>query len=243
MFLSTFIVWLILLGIFSWCLYWHVQENRRLIQQWKETMDERQSAWLARFAWSRSIQLILSLAVSFLIIVFYSVRLDTATQQVDELSARKSFASPQATPGQPAYYPPTSQQPVAAPKIASMPEQPAQASAKSPSLTDVYSSDDNDAQSSIDTLKQRYEDMLVIHFFLDRCGKIDKNDYYIIMAALSHDMAAVNAPGRLQHDVLTAAQGSYNEMYAKSPCDSVDLSALIAQYNAYIKALSQYSRR
>jgi hypothetical protein len=239
-------VWLILLGIFSWCIYWHVKENRQLISNWKETMDERQSLWLSRFAWSRSIQLILALACSFLVIIFYNVRLDSAKDQIAELSARKPITVA-AQP--PAYYPPTTTatpaeapQP-AAPPIPSEPAAPATVQPKAPSVHDVFKPDEDDSQSAMDALKQRYEDMLVIHFFLDRCGKINKSDYYIIMAALSQDMASINAPGRMQHDVLTAAQGSYNEMYAKSPCDSVDLSALIAQYSAYIKALSEYSKR
>ncbi|MFO0389891.1 MAG: hypothetical protein ACK502_09285 [Alphaproteobacteria bacterium] len=251
MFGATLILWLGLLGVFSWCAYWHVQENKKLSEHWKQTLDENQSLWLSRFAWSRSIQLLLALACGTLIIVFYSIKLDSAQEKIRELSIRKPIANNQplsvATPStqKPAYYPPasTTQAAQTAPQVVAPATAPVQPAA--PNVQDIYtpSSTEGDSQSTMDSLKQRYEDMLVIHFFLDRCGKIDKNDYYIIMAALSQDMASVNAPGRMQHDVLTAAQGSYNEMYAKSPCDSVDLSALISQYKAYIEALSQYTKR
>ena len=247
MFNSTLILWVGLLGVFAWCVYWHVQENRKLAQHWKDSLDAMQSLWLTRFAWSRSIQLFLVFACAALMIIFYSIKLDNAQDKVTELSARKSLAT--ANHQQP-YYPATITQPAAStppPATAAIHQPsvaiPEPAATKQPSMADVYSTDDNDAQSAMDTLKQRYEDMLVIHFFLDRCGKIDKNDYYIIMAALGQEMAAINASGRMQHDVLTAAQGSYNEMYAKSPCDSVDLTALIAQYKNYVQALSQYFKR
>ncbi len=248
---STIITWLVLLAIFSWCLYWHIQENRQIANKWKETLDDKQSMWLTRFAWSRSIQLILSLCVCFLIIIFLCVKLDIAKDKISELTARKPLPvgtqPPAAAAAQaPQYYPPESTKPSAVPQpppMAATEQPPVAPAQKAPSVSDIYTPEDNDSQSAMDGLKQRYEDMLVIHFFLDRCGKVDKNDYYIIMAALSHEMASVNAPGRMQNDVLTAAQGSYNEMYAKSPCDSVDLSALITQYTTYIKALSQFSKR
>src|SRR5581483_6077621 len=74
--------------------------------------------------------------------------------------------------------------------------------------------DHDDAQSAMDNLKKRYEDILVTHFFLSKCGKTSPGDYQIITSALRQEMAAVNAPQHLQNDIVSSAQGSYQEIYS-----------------------------
>jgi len=108
-------------------------------------------------------------------------------------------------------------------------------------VTDVYSpeSKSNDKESSIDAIKKRYEDILVTHMFLKKCGRVSASDYPIITAALAQEMASLNAPGRLQYDIQTAAEGSYNELYARTSCEGSGIEALNEQYNDYIKALSK----
>jgi hypothetical protein len=51
-------------------------------------------------------------------------------------------------------------------------------------------------------------------------------------------MASINAPGRMQYDILSAAKGSYTEIYSGSPCDGKEVDALLIQYNNYIKLLT-----
>jgi hypothetical protein len=59
------------------------------------------------------------------------------------------------------------------------------------------------------------------------------------MSALAVEMASVNAPGRLQYDILTAARGSYREMYAKTSCEPANLSSLRESYALYISSISK----
>lgn len=96
----------------------------------------------------------------------------------------------------------------------------------------------HDSQSAMDDIKKRYEDILVTYFFLKKCGKSTPEDYRVIMSALAQEMASVNAPGRMQYDILTAAQGSYKEMYAGSSCGGQGFDTLYTQYANYIKVLS-----
>lgn len=97
----------------------------------------------------------------------------------------------------------------------------------------------SDQQSGMDDIKRRYEDILVIHLFLKKCGKVKPTDYSTITSALGQEMAAIDAPSRLQLDVVSSAQGSYNEIYSKSPCDGKGIADLNKQYNNYIQILSQ----
>ncbi len=254
--ISTFFIWVLLLAVLGWSIYWHLKENKQLIENWKKTMDQSAVEWHSRFAWSRSIQLIAALAGCILLIMIYSYKLDSTSSKYDELtliheSTIRQISQPQpqmprraasqdkpAIPTQPDYYPPSNQ--VAGAPAATPPAVPVVA----PTVTDIFtpSETSSDQQTTMDSIKQRYEDILVIYMFLSKCKKAKTEDYYIIMSALSQDMASVNAPGRMQNDVLTAAQGSYEEMYAQSDCSSLDINALHTQYTDYIKALSQYNK-
>lgn len=110
-------------------------------------------------------------------------------------------------------------------------------------VTELYNSEDNSPNSNItfnlDKMKRRYEDILVIYFFLKRCGKADSTDYHIITSALSQEIASLNAPGRMQNDILTAAQGSYKEVYSNTRCDTEEMQKLYEQYITYIDVLSK----
>jgi hypothetical protein len=108
-------------------------------------------------------------------------------------------------------------------------------------VSDVYNPDaaNPDVQAAMDDMKKRYEDILVIYMFMKKCGMVNPADYNVITNALGQEMAAVNAPGRLQSDVLSSARGSFQEIYSKSPCDGEGIAPLTEQYNNYIQILSE----
>lgn len=107
-------------------------------------------------------------------------------------------------------------------------------------MQDVYNPEEvsSDKQSVLDAIKKRYEGLLVNYLFLQKCGLIDPQDYHTIISTLSREMASVNAPGRLENDILVAAQGSYKEMYSGSDCNTPDTEQLHKQYADYIKTIS-----
>jgi hypothetical protein len=110
-----------------------------------------------------------------------------------------------------------------------------------PTVEEVYNPEEmsSDKQSTMDSIKKRYESLLVNYLFLKKCGLINPQDYHAIISALAREMSSVNAPGRLEHDIMTAAKGSYDEMYAKSNCNDQNTSQLHAQYSDYINTISQ----
>lgn len=120
-------------------------------------------------------------------------------------------------------------------------EQPTIAPINQASIEQVFSPESkaDTLQNALDNLKKRYEDILVIHFFLKKCGRAAASDYHVITSALSQEMASLNAPGRLQNDILTAAQGSYREMYSRSDCNAEGVGKLNQQYVEFVGNLSQ----
>ncbi len=98
--------------------------------------------------------------------------------------------------------------------------------------------DSADFQAKSDMLKKRYEELLVSYFVLKKCALANATDYHIILSALGHEMASLNAPGRMQYDIINAAKGAYNELYAKNECDEKITTTLSGEFRGYIKALS-----
>jgi hypothetical protein len=127
--------------------------------------------------------------------------------------------------------------PVAPAAMAAPPAAPVKPAA---TIDDVYNPEkqNNSNEAAMDGIKKRYESILVLYNFMKQCGKAGPNDYPVILSSLGQEMASVNAPGRLQYDVITSAEGSYKELYSKSSCNGADMSSLVAQYTNYITALS-----
>ncbi|MDX2113688.1 MAG: hypothetical protein SFW63_08170 [Alphaproteobacteria bacterium] len=97
----------------------------------------------------------------------------------------------------------------------------------------------SDYQARLDEIKTRYEEILVTYFYLKRCKQAQSMDYHLIISSLATEMASVNAPGRLQYDILTSARGSYRELYAVTRCDAPGTDTLKEGYQRYIQSIAK----
>lgn len=115
---------------------------------------------------------------------------------------------------------------------------PAKSASRAAAIDELYDPEQHNKsqQAALDNLKQRYENILITYFFLRRCKEAAPGDYHIIISSLASEMASINAPGRLEYDVVAAAEGSYREVYSRSACK--DSQALSTQYTDFIKKLA-----
>lgn len=204
---------------------WHIFENIK-IRKSIEPHSANIRNFIKRLAWFRSIQIISILFLYGLLLVNYNMKLSEERQEIIKLQ-NQLYAYKTAKP--------VILSPLNAQEESQAPDE--------SEIEKVYNPEESEPgrQAAIDSIKKRYEEIVVTYFFMKKCGLSALNDYHIIMSALSQEIASVNAPGRLSYDILTAAQGSYNEMYSKSPCDETSLESLKEQYKAYIDALSRNS--
>ncbi len=237
------IMWSLLAAAFIIVLILNILENRKL----KSDLQKKYSLDIAdnvsRFHWSRSIQLLTIIGFSFVLIALYD-------WQVREIKDRlESTNSPEEMPvassdninndvnnddidTQKNYYPPLI-----------VNTTPADTATKN-SIQDIFDIE-KDATGSISTIndvKTRYEDLLVTYFILQKCGKTKESDYNLIIASLQKEIAALQAPIRFQYDTITAAKGSYDELYSNNDCEKSDLEATENQYNSYIATLSNQQK-
>lgn len=219
---NSYILWTLLLIVSGVCIYWHLKENKHLAKLWDQKLDEQTALNFERFAWARSIQLFSVLGCLVLLVVMYDWQLSLSRSDIELLNNRVIEEKAELTN--------KIQQP--------LPSEPPQVTN---SMLDVYNADEADSSNSTatDILKRRYEEILVTYFFLKKCNIAQSTDYHVITSALSHEMASINAPGRLQNDILTAARGSYKEMYSQTRCDGSGMPALQAQYSDYITTITK----
>lgn len=234
------------------CALWYLRENRKLAERWQTELPTDLAHSLIEFTWRRSLQFFAVLLCALLAMAIYSWQLtqsqkalehitierndherkmndlkkqvkaatDNEIKLKDEIKRFNDSKTANAQKDQPSsYYPPTAQSGIEA----------------------LYSPENvaSGSQAEVDRLKKQYEEILVNNMYLKKCGKAQPTDIHIIISALSQAMASVNAPGRLQYDILTSARGSYNEIYSKSACDTKEMVALNAQYRKYIDAISK----
>jgi hypothetical protein len=205
--------------IFAW-LFLQIRQNQNILKRWPD-LNAEQVRWFTRFAWQRTAQLMAALIMVALVIYYYDWReTSTVTPTTPELASI-------ATPPKENYYPPIVKDPPPIPHT-------------SP-VQDIYNPEEKvtDRQSQIDSLKKRYEELLVTYFFLEKCEKTTPADYPVIIGALSNEAQSINAPERFQDDILIAAQGSYKEMYSKNTCDAKNIAALYGPYSDYVDQLSR----
>jgi len=264
---DTFLIGAVLAAVFVICALWHIRENTKLEHQLQKKMDAQTAQWLVRFAWSRTFQLLAALICAIVIFINYDRQLSESRNSLDSLTAavEKKDKLEQAQLAEQKRLKIQEEQDrkkLAAAAVASIPVAPVtppaaiqppqsdysaeEAGAKTPgnrnneTIEALYNPERNqtDRQSSMDDIKKRYEDIIVIYLFLKKCNKIAPDDFDIINYALSQEMASVKAPEKLHDDIMNAAQGSYNEIYAKSACDGKGIGDLSVQYTNYIKVLA-----
>lgn len=131
---------------------------------------------------------------------------------------------------------PSPQQAAEAPKTAA----PVPAPANGMPYSDIteFNEKDSKQQAMIDWLKQRYENWLITYYYLQKCGLADKTDFDIIRASLHRELNALQTDTAMAEDnILMAANGSYNELYASASCNDERMKATKVAYETWMAPL------
>lgn len=92
-------------------------------------------------------------------------------------------------------------------------------------------------QRELDILKPRYENLFINHHVLKRCNFSAPEEFHIINSALAYELNRLNAPAKMRQNIMLAAKGSYDELYAEMSCDSPDIVPMRAQMQAYLQSV------
>ncbi len=221
--------------IFLCVLAWHLMENRLLRKHLKiENAEDKWLYRLMRMAWSRTVQT--SLALSAIVVVLYAYEDKLSLLRISDAHMQQAY-SECSTALQEAQKRISDQE-------ATLDQNLEKRSADTDpnSIGSVFINDANgEEKKKSEEIKRRYEELLVSYMYLKKCAMSKPEDFHIIRSALAREMASINAPGRLQHDILTAAQGSYKEIYVRTPCSQEGVSALRDNFRKYIDSILAHS--
>ncbi len=103
----------------------------------------------------------------------------------------------------------------------------------------VFSEKDADAQAYLDLIKQRYEKLFVTYYYLLQCRAVDGSGFALLESALRSDLLSAGAPLDTGDNILQAAQGTYNEIYAHSACHKDDITLIKEAFNESLAQLRQ----
>lgn len=225
------IFFLFIFALFSAILAFHLIEHHRLKSYLRKKYGAEQVNKIAKFFFYQTSALSLTMISSLIVITFFYWQLNNTKQELLTIK-NTDIADENISPA-----PPVNVAPLPAQNTNDIPPTPPVDN----SIRSVFESGQNptDSKSAIDNIKTRYEEILVTYFFLQKCGKTTDSDYRSIFFALQKEAANLQAPERLQYDILTAAKGSYDEVYAKNECTEANISPIYQQYNSYIQSLSE----
>jgi hypothetical protein len=103
-----------------------------------------------------------------------------------------------------------------------------------------FNEKDSKEQAMIDWLKQRYENTFITYYYLQKCGLADKNDFDVIRSSLHKELADLHTETNTAEDnILMAANGSYNELYAQASCADDRTKATKTSYDAFMQQMRQ----
>lgn len=99
-----------------------------------------------------------------------------------------------------------------------------------------FNEKDSKQQAYLDWLKQRYENWLVTYYYLHKCNMAGKDDFEFIRKSLSKELAGLNTDvSSVEDNILLAANGSYNELYAAASCDDERMVVTKTSYDTYMQ--------
>lgn len=234
------IMWSFLIIAFCILLALHILENKKIKANLRKEYTDEVVKKITRFNWFRSTQLFLIMGFFFILIALYESRVRDVSEQLetlqDVISINAKIDSEQQDEqnleNRKNYYPPIISND-------DIDEENSSESSTKNTIQDIFGVKKNSSNSknTIDSIKTRYEELLVTYFLMEKCQKTSDSDYKLIISALQKEITALQAPARLQDDTLVAAKGSYEELYSQNDCLKSDLQATEAQYNAYISSL------
>lgn len=228
--LGVYAKWALLALLLVIVAVWHIQQDK-LYAHFSANPSARMFKDLQHTARNRSRQVMgVWVAALFIIIAGDMMHQNTLVVEATEpLMAVPIVPSPVAAPAPEAA---AAQAALDATKPASAPVSPNPAGTHNPA-------DPMSREDKLDDLKQRYEDILVGYYFLSRCERAFPQDLELINRALYEELRQTGGDETLHQGIFSAAKGSYDSVYADTPCDAKYLDHTLEQYHKMLNQLKQ----
>lgn len=196
--------------------YWH-QRQHAAFHRYIRRHNLRSSIGnrLQQLAYNRSLEMLLLFIVLLCATVFYDTRLHKSAQDIQELQEQLAHATDENA----AY--------------AQQLRMHRSALEEAQRMAGL----DETQQDALDALKQRYEDLFINYYVLKRCNASQPQDFHIMNSALVYELNRLNAAAGVRQNILNAARGSYEELYAELACDTPEIGVMRQNMQQYLQSV------
>lgn len=198
--------------------FWHQRQNRAFHRYIREKKQRNPlSDRLSHLAYNRSFEVLSLFLLIIVAIGIYETRLNGKNQRV--VSLENDIASAQA-------------------QIATLEaavEQQKQAAAVPAPVTEMT----EEQQAQLDQLKRDFEGLFINYYLLKKCNLAGAKEFHLMHSSLMYRLDALNAPAGERRRILDAASGSFDELYAETPCDGAEIAPVQASIQNYLNRIEQ----
>lgn len=215
---TTLLRWGCIVFLALLLLFWHSRQNRAftayLDNSKKHSAISRQLSLLAR---NRSMEVLLLFMTLLLAFIFYDTRVDRLQEQIVTEQAHAVMKDI-----------------LAAQDAAEKEDLRLQLQAAK-----QFTGLDESKQQELDIIKQEFEGLFINYYLLKQCSRTVPEDFHIMHSALLYRLALIGAPASSRQNILDAASGSFQELYATQECDSEAVGAAEKSTRDYLDTVVQ----
>lgn len=223
--MSGLLPYLLIVALLGGLLWWHTQENRSISGYLSGIgMPEADLKKVMNLLFSRTLLLLITLICGLFIYIAYDMKLKRADVRTQEAVSQLQKAD------------------MLVQQLRNTPcPQPSCPVPAQENVSTVFTppAGSTQQQDQLNLLKQRYEEMFVNFLFLSRCSRATQQDYYRLYNIMDRELRLLSAPASMRTDIPAAAQGSYNEVYARVQCNTGEVGNMADQFYEYIRRTEQ----
>lgn len=214
--METWLRWGIVLLLIVAVLWWHHRQNstfRNYLQS--QSKASPLSTRLCQLASTRSLELFGALSILFLTLLFYDTRINQRDQYIFFLQSQLADRAQVIT---------AHEAQIAAQKKA----------LKAASINEMTEAQ----QDALDMLKPQFENLFINYYYLRACDSASTQDFHLMNSALMYELNRLDAPANLRRNILQAAKGSYEELYALHECNPREMAPMKERVRTYLDTIA-----
>jgi hypothetical protein len=210
----TWLRWVIVILLGLIIAFWHQKQNRTF-HEYIRNKNKRTpiSDRLSQLAYNRSFEIISLFFILIMCIIYYDTRINAMENTITQIRAQMLAAQDEIATYE------------------------AQMALKDQQVQQAIrlSGMDESQQQELDTLKQEFEGLFINYYVLKKCGLSTTQDFHIMNSALMYRLNGLNAPSGVRQNILDAANGSFQELYAEQECKDETLGAMQDDIRNYLR--------
>ncbi len=234
----TLLKWAVLFCAFVLMLVLLYGENRKA-RLHREILAQSIPSWLASLAIKRGWYIVVFFAIYILTIVSYDIKIHKLHLQMPTMERNPSQDRTMSATTNPSSQASPATQALQEIPHQKDPENPATQSAVVGLFENIttFSEENAQSQSHMDRLKQKYEQLLVTYYILEKCTYASVEQFQSIQDLILNDLRTSGGEVEILTKIVDASKGLYDEMYSRTDCKDPRMLQTKQQFDANLQRI------